>query len=374
MDSPSFRSFAHRAVVLSMVSLLLLLLSGTAVAVRVDGLYDTEVPVAGTEAAQRNQAIRQALRKVLVKVSGVRRSGLLQRVEGELANASSYVLQYSYHTPEPAPGASAAGPERLLRVAFDPTAVNRLLRQAGLPVWSENRPSVLTWLGTERNGRRRLLEPDSGSAVIAAARQAAGDRGLPLLFPLMDLEDQARLQVADLWGDFEANIRAASERYGADLILTGRLTRVAKGQWRGEWRLYLPAKVDAFRNQGTTAAEVAADGVQRAADRLASLFAPPESAAPGGADAVRIRIGGVITLERFAAVKRLLQEQRGSERWSIVSVEPDALVIDLHGGAGVEALSQILTVGGVLEPDPDGVLRAGEEKGDTPVDLYFLVR
>ncbi|HEB96154.1 MAG TPA: DUF2066 domain-containing protein [Sedimenticola thiotaurini] len=367
MDSPLCRPFRHLAVLLFAV--LLPLLPGALPAAVVEGLYRTEVPVAGTEAAQRNEAIRTALRQVLVKVSGVRRPGLLQRVEGELASAPGYVLQYSYRVD---PDAAGGGDGRVLQVSFDPAAVKRLLQQAGLPVWSENRPSVLVWLGSERNGRRRLLEPDPQSPVLKAIRQAARERGLPLLFPLGDLEDQARLQVADLWGDFEENIRAASERYAADMILTGRLVRLGKGAWRGEWRLYRPQTVSGFQSQGKSPQQVAADGIQQLADRLAALFAPPEAAASGGADTVRIRIAGVTTLQRYAAVERLLLAQRSTERWSLVLVEPDALVIDLHGRNSIESLAQILSVGGVLEPDPDGILRPG---GETEmIDLYFRVR
>lgn len=372
MDSP-VRPLLHPRSASLLLALLLLLASAGAPAARVEGLYETEVPVAGSDAGQRNAAIRQALEKVLVKVSGSRQPDLLKRIGGRLKEAPDYVLQYSYRVDDGAAG----GPDgeesrRLLRVSFDPEAVNRLLQQQGLPVWSENRPSVLLWLGSERNGRRRLLEPDPQSPVVKAVQQAARERGLPVLFPLMDLEDQAKLQVPDLWGDFESNIRAASDRYGADMILTGRLARVGKSLWRGEWRLYQPGRVVAFSNEAKDPAQLAATGIQQAADRLAAVFAPREAAGSGGPDTVRLRVGGITSLERFAAVTRLLDEQRGTERWSIVSVQPDAVVFDLHGRSGVEALGQVLSVGGVLEPDPDGTLLSDEDQG--MIDLYFRIR
>ena len=349
------------------ILLLLLLLPAAAGASRVAGLYETEVPVAGTEATQRNQAIREAMKRVLTKVTGSRKVARLNRVEPLLEQASNYVLQYSYRV-ETAEGGT---PQRYLRVSFDPGAINRLLRQQGLPVWSENRPSILIWLGSEQKGRRRLLEPDPESSLVEGMRRVARERGLPILFPLMDLEDQARLQVADLWGDFEANIRTASERYGPDMILTGRLVQVDKRLWRGQWRLYRPQGVIRFGDQAQTREQLVADGMQQAADRLARLFAPVPGSGVGEQNTVRLRVGGVTGLEGYAAVKRLLDEQRGMERWSVVSVEPDALVIDLHGRSSVEALAQILTVGGVLEPDPTATMRLEE---DGMVDLYFRMR
>jgi len=349
--------------------LLGLLLSGEGLAARVAGLYETEIPVAGSEAAQRNRAIGDALKQVLTKVTGSRKLNRLKGIDKLHKQAPGYVLQYSYRMDSAADGEPA---QRYLRVSFDPGAINRLLQQQGLPVWSENRPTILIWLGSEQKGRRSLLQPDPESPVVAGMQQAARERGLPILFPLMDLEDQAQLQVADLWGDFEGNIRTASERYSPDMILTGRLVQVDKRLWRGQWRLYQPQAVISFQNQGATRKQLAADAMQLAGDRLARLFAPVPESGIGEQNTVRLRVSGVVSLEQFAAVQRLLDGQRSMERWSIVAVEPDAVTIDLHGRSSVQALQQILAVGGVLEPDSDGVMQSEEEA--SLVDLYFRMR
>ncbi len=369
MDSTHRPSVFRHCLPIAGMLLCLLLLSGEGLAASVAGLYETEVPVAGSEAAQRNQAIRDALKQVLTKVTGSRKAGRLKGMDKVLKQAPSYVLQYSYRMDAAADGEES---QRYLRVSFDPGAVNRLLQQQGLPVWSENRPVILIWLGSERKGRRSLLQPDPDSSVVKGMQQVALERGLPILFPLMDLEDQARLQVADLWGDFESNIRAASERYGPDRVLTGRLVQVDKRLWRGQWRLYQPQTVVSFQNQGATRDQLVVDGMQQAADRLARLFAPVLESGVGEQSTVRLRVIGVVSLEQFAAVQRLLDGQRSMERWSIIAVEPDAVTIDLHGRISVQALQQTLAVGGVLEPDPDGIMRSEEEA--SLVDLYFRMR
>ena len=90
----------------------------------------------------------------------------------------------------------------------------------------------------------------------------------------MDLEDQGRLQVADLWGDFEVNIRAASRRYSPDMIFTGRLLQEKKGAWRGDWQLYQERSNNDWNNRGKSPEAVAADAVRHVADLLANRFAP----------------------------------------------------------------------------------------------------
>jgi len=318
---------------------------------RVSGLYQAEVPIAGEGTAQRNEAIGRAFADMLVKVTGNRRIVALGGLEQALGKASRYVQQYSYRMADLSQQGSPGGaPQRFLKVFFDAGAVDRLLTERQLPVWSANRPSILVWMGVEQRGKRRLLVSEQDPAVRGSIDAAAGNRGLPIVFPIMDLEDQGSLQVADLWGDFESNIRAASRRYGTDLILTGRLVRVSDGFWRGHWRLYQGQGTLNWNNQGGSEQEVAADGIQQLGDQLANLFAPFGERGSGGA--LRVRISGIRGLKDYVAIGNLLRSQGGVERVRLVAAEFDALTFDLHGRSGVKALEQGLRLGRLVEPDP----------------------
>lgn len=168
---------------------------------KVSGLYEAEVPIAGEGTAQRNEAIGRAFADMLVKVTGNRRIVALGGLEQELGKASRYVQQYSYRMADPSrKGGQVGEPQRHLKVFFDAGAVDRLLTERQLPVWSANRPSILVWMGMEERGKRRLLVSEQDPAMRKHIEKAAGIRGLPIIFPIMDLEDQGSLQVADLWG------------------------------------------------------------------------------------------------------------------------------------------------------------------------------
>ena len=91
------------------------------------GAYAAEVPVAGEEAAQRSEAVGRALRDVLVRVSGDPRAAGAER---QVKDPGSLVAEYQYR---PADG----GTGRLLRVAFDPAAVDAVLRDGGFAVKEE---------------------------------------------------------------------------------------------------------------------------------------------------------------------------------------------------------------------------------------------
>lgn len=361
MNLPGVRSMPMKRVaglrqgggcVLS-VLLVLCLAAGPAGAARVSGLYEAEVPVLGQDAEQRNEAIREAFRRVLVKLTGNRAIAGQAALAGDIPQASRYVEQYRYRL---APAGSAAVPAELaqapvpglLKVQFDSSALNRLLRERGLPLWGDVRPAVLLWLAVDQGGRRGFLTPELDEQAYQAMTVAAGERGVPLLLPLMDLEDQTRLQVADVWGGFAERIRAASDRYGPDALISGRLVEVSPQQWHASWTLVIGGETAVWDSEGASREMAAAQGVQEAIDRLAARFAP--LAAGGSAGRIHLRVAGVESLRDYVRVSRYLSSQGTVEQADLLSVEPDAVIFELSVRGSEQVLEQALALGGVLRP------------------------
>lgn len=361
---------SHLPVKLIQALLLLALLLGygaLAPASQVTGLYSAEVPVEGQSAGQRSDGIKRAFAQMLIKVTGNR--GVAQRPElqGDIGKAQNYVQQFRYRFGAGQSADGSAG--RLLSVQFDAAAVQRLLRERRLPVWGENRPSGLVWLGIESSGQRRVMRPEEDGRLINAMTATAEQRGIPLMIPLMDLEDQSSVQVADLWGDFEQNIRRASERYSPDLIVTGRLTRLSGQLWRVTWRLYHGDRISSWSDEGNDPARLTAEGVQHVTDLLADRYAPVGGEA--NLSRIRLRVGGVTRLPQYAELARFLSSQSSVERADMVSVEPDAITYDLRVRGGIQVLEQGLALDGIIEPLSDPT--------DTPpltdgVDLFYRMR
>ncbi len=332
--------------------LLLLVVSGLAFdcrAARVDWLYEAEVVVQGQDVEQRNQGIDEAFRKVLVRVTG--NKAVLQYAElaDSLRKGDRYLQQYRYQNlPGPGEGLSES-PRRLLKVSFDPVAVNRVLRNKGLPVWGANRPAILVWLGIEQNSRRRLAIPERDESLWETVHGVARERGVPLLSPLLDLEDQSRLRVSDLWGDFESNIRQASDRYSPDAVLTGRLVKQGRS-WLGHWVLYTD-RMRAWESAGATLDAAAAEGMELAIDHLASTYVP--LAGDTLVARLKLRIEDLRNLAAYGRVSTHLKSLDGVERVVLVSVEPTAATFALEIRGGKQALEQGIALGGLLEPLPE---------------------
>lgn len=343
--------------------------AAVAPASQVTGLFSAEVPVAGQSAEQRTDGIRRAFAQVLIKVTGNRNVAGRPELQGDIGQAQRYVQQFRYRLGS---GSSPAdeGAGRLLSVQFDAAAVQRLLRERRLPVWGENRPSGLIWLGIDSRGQRRVMRPEEDGGLLDAMTTAAEERGLPLMIPLMDIEDQSGLGVADLWGDFEQNIRRASRRYSPDLIVTSRMTRLSGQLWRVTWRLYHGDQLSSWSDEGSDPARLADEGVQHVADLLADRYAPVGGEA--NLSRIRLRVSGVTALAQYAAVANFLQSQSSVERADMVSVDPEAVTYELRVRGGIQVLEQGLALGGMIEPVTE--LPNVTQPLAEGVDLFYRMR
>ena len=335
----------------SLASLLLLLLSTGIWGEQVADLYTADSPVSGQGAEARAEGLREAFAKVLVKVSGDRALPGKSAMAKELAKATSYVQQYAYRAldSQPEAGVDSEGvPDRLLRVQFDEAAINQLLRSKGMPVWGRARPLVLIWLGLEIGGQRSLFQAEVEPDLRKTLEQIAGSRGLPVLFPLMDLEDRASLEVSDVWGVFEQAIRQASERYQPDVILVGRLRKRSGNDWLADWTLYQPDGVKHWQTSGQTRRAVAAEGLQQTADRLATRYAP--QTVTQASTSLRVRVSGLNHLADYLLVKDYLSSLDSIQSLDLLSASPAEVSFLARVEGGRDGLARGIMLGRVLEP------------------------
>lgn len=206
------------ALSLGFTLLLLAVLPGMATAAIVKGLYSQAVPVVGQSHQEQADAMSQALANVLVKVAG--RHEILSNsvVQTGLDKPEAYIRKFGFHTNE-----LSGNRQQYFQAEFDEKAINQLLRNAGVAIWGQSRPSTLVWLAVEKDGQRSIINASGSFPEIFA--ESFQDRGLPLVFPLMDFEDTATISTIDVWGGFTRKLLEASRRYGSESILAGRLSR-----------------------------------------------------------------------------------------------------------------------------------------------------
>ncbi len=170
-------------------------------------LYEAEVPAADQSDSSRPAAMAEALRQVVVKVSGRSNTANSPALKEALKKPTLYVTQYSYRSND---GLGAELP-LLMDVRFDKTRIDPLLAASGVTQWNTARPLTIVWLAVEQSGQRILVGAGDRGLVKEMLLKAAQRRGLPLRLSLLDATDQAQVHDGDVWGDAHNSIIQASQ-------------------------------------------------------------------------------------------------------------------------------------------------------------------
>ncbi len=332
-------------------------------ALQVTGLYSQKILVLNESNSERSRAFRDALAAVIVKVTGEQRWLLDPVVVTAVSNAQSYVEGVSYSSelvllrPTDALGddsqaevlgntqgnsqdssgfssrddseeqvqenpnnlnVSAENPElmtaevpeavtaasteqRFINVDFSATLINELLLEAKIPVWDSNRPSVLVWMTLQDEaGERSLLSSETNPKIVSLIRDFADERGLPIIFPVLDFEDRRNVTEDAIWSLDEALIRQASVRYGADSIMSGRLHFTAGGDLVGVWQFIFQDQTLMFDGVDQELKSYLNAPLDKITTQLASYFAiVPETS---DFEIVQLRIDGVGNLQAYSSL------------------------------------------------------------------------
>ncbi|MEE4279591.1 MAG: DUF2066 domain-containing protein [Halieaceae bacterium] len=298
-------------------------------------IYTATVSVDSRSERSVAAARREGLERVLVKASGDAAAAQRPEVAAALEDAQRYLQRYSY--------VDTPGGEVALRLDYDDRAVQDLLRSAGLPLWTSNRPPVLAWLVVSDGARRRFLSADDAPDAVAALRRRFDDRGLPLQLPLYDLTDTAALSPGEAWRQSSSALVEASRRYRGSELLAGRAARTATGRWVGDWQLLYEGRwvrrrvdVDSFDAFAEAAADLAASAI---AGRYAVALS-------GGADLRhRVTLRGIRGYAEFSAARAALESLAGVRR-----VVPERLIGD-QVSLRIEADADLVQLARIVELD-----------------------
>ena len=336
----------------------LVLVHSTALAGEVRNLYAAEVAIEDKGDEARHAAFGKALLEVVVKVSGSRGALGNPVIVAATEAPERYVQQFRYENVQaPAAAAEAASPALELKVQFDARAVDALVREAGLAVWGRVRPSVLMLVAVESSGSRELLSSDDARGWAEFVQEVAATRAIPVVLPLMDLEDRERLRASDVWAGFEDNVRPAAERYQSEAVLLGRVYEITPNYWEARWRLLLDDSRSEWVDQGEGLDAVLLAGVHESADRLASRFGGVSGATV--ASNVRLNVKGVRTLRDYARTLEYLGSLDQVSRVDVTEVAGDSVSFRIDARGGSQAVRQVIALGRTLAEEKDAPSTGG---------------
>ncbi|MEN8131795.1 MAG: DUF2066 domain-containing protein [Pseudomonadota bacterium] len=322
------------------LSAVLVLMPVAAFAVEVKGLHDIKVPVQNRGNNQLKLAFKEALSVILVRVTGKSRVIEQREVRGILKNSSRYVQQYRYMETDDEPA------QLNLWVRFDGKALERDLIKAALPIWGKERPAVLLWLAIETEGSRYLAGEGGDFEIYEQINTVAEKLAIPVIFPLLDLEDRNLVSAADVIGGFDQRLRQASDRYRPDVVLIARAKGMRNDFWKIDWRLYAKEETTDWSSKGQGFNAVVAEGITQLAEVLSSRLAVNYQAQQG-LTAVLV-VDGVEGLEDYARLLGYIDGLAHVSRYRLFRVEPGRVGFWLYLRGASQDLERLIDLGGVL--------------------------
>lgn len=323
-------------------------------------LYTVIVEPDEGRALNRQESEQLGMMQLLTRVTGRREAASAPELAHLVGNASDYVNTWG-----------TLGGGRVI-VGFNATAVGRELESANWPVWGAERPETLLWVAVDfGDGQRALMgeTPATAEWTTELARfmldlredldAVARERGLPITYPLLDLQDLSAISFAEVWGGFDGLVAAASERYGADAVLVGRIAVSELGP-DVRWNLI---------EDGRARAVLGTD-IRGGLDWLADQYAAEYSIA-GGARSALLTVLDVSTFDDYARVMTHLESLSALQSVDVEGVDGSTLRVRIAARGDDSVVERLLTLGGVLapagasviEPSADGlvfrVARAG---------------
>lgn len=307
-------------------------------------LYEVIEAVPSRGATDRAAAGSRGLERIFVRVTGDTDIGSNPRVQPVLQKARQYLQSYRYEREDN---------QLYLHLSYDPRAISDRVHELQLPVWPNNRPGTLVWMAVDtlQNGRSGLSQQDYPE-LFANLDAMAMERGLPVEFPVMDLNDLRNMPLGNLWAQDEQAAERAAVRYGPDATLMGRLLELSGDRWKADWLLIHGGRSYAFDASGNSLEEVALRGIDGAADLLAERYAVrPDSS--GQQSAVILEISGVDSFADYSKASAYLQGLAQVSSAELLSVDGDRMRFALSTAARMQNLRDALALNRQLEPQSD---------------------
>ncbi len=312
-----------------------LLAAGVAAAATRAELWQATVPLPDRSDAAYGRAFQDALKTVLVRVTGRRSAATDPALSPLVSQARRYVQQFH---------ATADGQ---VSVAFDGTALERWLAQNEQPFWGGERPLTFVWLAQETGPQTGTVVTRDGSSDLKSALEAqAAARGIQLLWPTAADLQANHIDFAALGSTPASTLAELAHHLGGEGVLVGRASNsTASANLR--WTYVFQDHSNEF--SGTL------EGVDRAADTYASLLATSGNSTP-----IDIEVAGIGDVKDYASVQTYLESLSFISHVGVEALHGDTVRFALLARGGTATLQRALSLRGPLVPlaaDDTGLLR-----------------
>jgi hypothetical protein len=329
------------------ITLLALATSGRLQAVVVEDLFTIERPVADQTTAVRLEAFGEAFKLVVIKVSGSDDALLSPAFSQPMQNSARYVKQFRYVNRKDENSEGFDSGQLFLKINFNQQLIEGLLRENNFPVWGRERPGSLLVVSYDVNENIRLVSGETTPEIVDLFDEAAVNLGVPVIFPLMDLEDIALVNIGDIVSRQYANINIMADRYGPDALIIGQVVGRSGSGWQGDWEVRFAEQVFKWKYKAPSKQLIVEQAIKHLARVLALEYALE--------DHRRVDQALFMSISAMPKFKQLISVQRYLESLSVVDsvrvalISDDVVTFKLKLRNDAEDLQRLIELGDVLE-------------------------
>jgi hypothetical protein len=238
----------------------------------------------------------------------------------------------------------------MLQGRFQPDAIDRLVRELGLPRWRPEREPVVLWVVLD-DGRGRQLMPVEYQYAWQRMEEVALARGLPVAWPGLSEELLQQVDLQLLWGGYTEQLLAADA--AADGVVVAAASRNGP-EWMVRWTYANQQQSTNWTSGGSALDAALAEGTHQLVNLVASL----NSIGPAGLGAwtVEMQVQGLRNSKDYARCMAYLQGLSLVDKVNVLSAGEQGLRFQLELNAEPAYLQRII--------GQDRVLEAGAREGE----------
>ncbi|MXZ43885.1 MAG: DUF2066 domain-containing protein [Gammaproteobacteria bacterium] len=306
----------------------------------VDWLYDVEVPVNARTQADAEVALQRSVDVLLMRLTGLSTIPRTPEVQTAFANLNTYVKQYEFTRLR---ANSPLGSGDALVARFNSSLIRELIKEARFPVWPADRPSVVIWLTIHEGTDSKLVQDTTPEALELLNR--AQERGIELVIPIMDLQEQAKVKSTSVVGQFWGDIEVASDRYKTEFIAAVSCQKDLFGSYQTSFNYWYQG-VEHFDHREFSARE---DLPVNIVDHIVDILVSKHAIIREHEEIYRIGVIDVTTVESYAAVLTHLNGLDFIDDFVLVSLDNEVLIFDVYTPSSADLFVELVDATGSLK-------------------------
>ncbi len=318
-------------------------------AVTVEDLYTVELPVADQTTSLRLESFSEAFKQVIVKVSGSDDALASPAFRRPIKKSARYVKQFRYLNRSLPDDEEFDDAGLFLRIDFDQQLIEGLLREQNFPVWGRERPSTLLVISYDVNENIKLVSDDATADLVEALDLAASVHAVPVLFPLMDLEDIALVSIGDIASRQYDNIDTMARRYTPNALLIGQIVGRSGQGWQSDWEVRFDEQIFKWTYKASSKQAVIDQVIRHLAKILAIEYALE--------DHRRVEQSLLLSVSELEGIDKLIKVQQYLKSLNVVDnvrvamISEDVVTYRLKLRNNPEDLQRLIEFGEVLEQE-----------------------